>query len=55
VARYPACLRENGQYVFERLFELRNELLALEMLIGIPPNLTSNKHNAARHHTDAVG
>ena len=31
---YPACLRENGQYVFERLFELRNQLLAVEMLIG---------------------
>jgi len=32
----PACARTANMF-FERLFELRNELLALEMLIGIPP------------------
>jgi len=34
---------------------MRNELLAVEMLIGIPTNLPSNKDNTARCHADAVG
>ena len=36
VAGLAAGLRQNGDDVFERLLELRNELFALEMLIGIP-------------------
>ncbi len=53
--RLTAGLRQNGEYVFERLLELRNEFFALEILIGVPADLAGNEHDAARRHTDAVG
>ena len=38
----------------DRLFELRNQFIALEMLICIPTNLAGDEHNAARCHADPV-
>ena len=54
VARLASCLCKNGEDILERLLELRNEIIALKMLIGIPANLTGNEHNSARRRTDAV-
>ncbi len=55
MARLATCLREDGQYVFERLFELRNELLAFEFMIGILVKPPGHKHNASgRRHTETV-
>ena len=55
VAGLAAGLRQNGEDVLERLFELRNEFFALEMLIGIPADLAGNEYDAAGRHANAVG
>ena len=52
--RLAARLCKNGENIFKRLLELRNKLIALKMLIGIPANLTGYEHNLARRHAYAV-
>src|SRR5271165_3576604 len=39
MARFPTRLGEDGEDIFERLLELRDQVLAVEMLIGIPADL----------------
>ena len=48
-------LREHGKHVLERLLELRDQLLAMELLLVIPADLTGDEHDAARGDTDPVG
>jgi hypothetical protein len=49
------CFGKNGEDIFERLAELRNEFIALKMLIGVPADLAGNEHGTTRSHADAVG
>src|SRR5208282_1510583 len=42
-----ASLRKHGEYVFERLFELRDEVLATKLLLLIPTDLAGNEDNAS--------
>ena len=55
LTRLASRLCQNAEDILERLLELRNEIVTLEALTGIPTNLACNEHDSARCYADAVG
>jgi hypothetical protein len=48
-------LRQHGDHVFERLLELRHQVLATKLLLFVPADLTGDEHNASGSDCDSVG
>ena len=55
MGRLAARLGKNGKYVLECLLELRNQMLAMEMLLCVPSDLASDEYDlAGNNRLDSV-